>query len=946
MNRIALLIACLTLPYICAAQDPVLLTGNGASNPASSEYRQAPLSDVGGQYEASPPLGEAPAGKPVGFSTGVLTNGDTSFDHRREPMPYTYWDNTATGQLVMSFGRVCHVDRVRVCLLCPEAGPHGTEKVEVYLTGDPLEFQDVLKVGTIEPAANGWNELAVDRDTDGLRLLLHKAQGKTYITLSEIEVWGTPLQAQAAAPAVSSEDPGRTEEGITWWAFDFGPADSPSFARFHVTDSKAVYSKNAGFGWIPYEGGEPETESNFGPASAQIPGLGERDRGGASIDALYRDLLMTSEYYHTQVRQTFAVDVPNGTYRVLTMHGDPEYGRAGKQAYWVEAEGAVVAADIVLPAALATDAEFEVNVTDGRLDLTLDAEAPDPASRGFVINGLAVLPVNTDQEKAFARRKIDLIRAAVVREREEAFSRRFREVPYVETRQMTEPTTADLARGFIAWTPNWMELIYPNSVSAAEDLKRPCRAFATPGEYEPVAVAIRALQALSGVRVQVGDLVSDSHRIGADRVEVRKVTCWPQRIGSSWGTEYRVLPELLELFEALEVPAETTQEFWLTLHVPEDAAPGDYRAPLRVTAGEGKVWEGELSLRVLPCKLAESPRVVGMYWRDEDLSPELAEAQVRDMLAHGMGAVTLSRKPTISNVDGKPAVDGSELQSFLQMLKRLGIRGPIPYYPGLQGMVKRAVPEGDFDAMFVETVRQIQEVSAREDTLRLLFYPVDEIGNDDKRGQEANHLCGLIGKVPGAVSYITVNNYASGEKWGDTFDIWCGNVEYSADEEQRLLARGKRYMRYGSAYLNDCRKARNTSGFGFYRRPAEAMYYWHYQAYNGDPFNDFDGTARDWCAVYPGEDGLIPTMDWEAIREGVDDLRTIATLEELAARAEQGTEAQRQVAAAAREELADILAIDSTQNQTDFAADLSHEQFAQLRWRLVERILALQEALQ
>jgi hypothetical protein len=946
MNRITLHLVCLALPYLCVAQDPVLLTGNGASNPANSEYKQAPLSDVGGLYEANPPLSEAPEGKPVGFSTGVLTNGDTSFDHRREPMPYTYWDNTATGQLVVSFERFCHVDRVRICLLCPETGPHGTEKIEVYLRGDPLEFQDVLKVGTVEPAANGWNELAVDRDTDGLRLLLHKAPGKTYITVSEIEVWGTPLQAQAATPAVSSEDPGRTEEGVTWWAFDFGPADSPSFARFHVTDSKAVYSRDAGFGWIPYEGGEPETESNFGPASAQIPGLGERDRGGASIDALYRDLLMTSEYYHTQVRQTFALDVPNGTYRVLTMHGDPEYGRAGKQVYWVEAEGAVVADDITSPPSLFTDAEFEVDVADGRLDLTLDAEAPDPAQKGFVINGLVVLPANTDEERAFAQRKIGLIRAAVVRGREEAFSLRFREVPYVETRQMAEPTAADLDRGFIAWTPNWMELIYPNSVPADEDVKRPCTAFATPGEHEPVAVAIRALQTLSGVRVQVGDLVSDSHRIGGDRVEVRKVTCWPQRIGSSWGTEYRVLPELLELFETLDVPAETTQEFWLTLHVPEDAAPGEYRAPLRVTAGEGKVWEGELALRVLPYRLAESPRVVGMYWRDENLSPELAEAQVRDMLAHGMGAVTLSRKPTISNVDGKPAVDCSELQSFLQMLTKLGVRGPLPYYPGLQGMVKRAVPEGDFDTMFVETVRQIQEVSAREDTPQLLFYPVDEIGGDDKRGQEANHLCGLIGKVPGAVSYITVNNYASGEKWGDTFDIWCGNVPYTAEQEQRLLARGKRYMRYGSAYLNDCRQARNTSGFGFYRRPAEAMYYWHYQAYNGDPFNDFDGTARDWCAVYPGKDGPIPTMDWEAIREGVDDLRTIATLQELATRAEQGTEAQRQVAAAARQELATILAIDSTQNQTDFAATLSHDEFAQLRWRLVKRILALQEALE
>ncbi len=118
--------------------------------------------------------------------------------------------------------------------------------------------------------------------------------------------------------------------------------------------------------------------------------------------------------------------------------------------------------------------------------------------------------------------------------------------------------------------------------------------------------------------------------------------------------------------------------------------------------------------------------------------------------------------------------------------------------------------------------KAIEEVSGRDDTPELLYYPVDEIGNDEERGEKADALCALIAQVPGATSYITVNNYEAGERWGNAFDIWCGNIEYSSEQEQRLLAREKRYMRYGPAYLNDCRKARNTSGFGFYRRPAEA----------------------------------------------------------------------------------------------------------------------------
>ncbi len=927
-------------PAICWTQDSVLLTENGLQNEEFSEYQDTQRLETGGSYGANPVFSGGEEGALFSFAEGILTNGDSSFNHRREPMPYGYWQGIPRAELVLHLGKGHHIDRLRICLLSREDGPHGTQRVEVYVKGDPLEFPDVLKVGVIEAVQDGWNELPVNRDSDGLRLVLTGAEGKSYITLSEVEIWGTPVRDAPLTDSVSAVEPKRTEDGITWWAFDFGPADSPSFAQFHVTDSRAVYSPQRGFGWMPYQDGQPATESNFGPASAAVPGLGERDRGGAAVDPLYRDLLMTSEYYHTQVRQTFAVDVPNGQYLVMTMHGDVEYGRVGKQDYWIEAEGEVGVEDIQLSSSRTTDAVFDVTVSDGRLDLTLDARHADPAKRGCAINGLAVFPADTAEQRAFGERKVTMIRSAVQRITTEAFEREFTEVPYEETAEMVEPTEADRARGFIAWAPNWMDRLYPNSVPEAADLERACRAFATPGEYEPVTVAIRALEPLKNVRVEVGDLAADAGTIPARAIEVREVRCWPQRIGSSWSKEYRAMPELLELFQSVGIAADTTQEFWLTIHVPDDAA-GTYAGPVRLTADGGRQWEATLTLEVLPFRLAKAERPVGMYWRDEQGGPERLDQQIRDMLAHGITAVTLSRKPTIENVDGKLVMDASELLVFLQHLKQMGIDGPIPYYPGLEGLVKRAFPDGGFDALYVEAIRQLEEVSSRDDTPKLLHYPVDEIGNSDERGEKAAHLCSLIAQVPGATSYITVNNYEAGEKWGDGFDIWCGNIEYAAEQERRLLERGKRYMRYGPAYLNSCRKARNSSGFGFYRRPAEAQYYWHYQAFNRDPFNDFDGTARDWCAAYPGPDGPIPTLDWEAIREGIDDLRYIATLKQLASQAEQGNDAQKQAGARARSELAQMVALDDTVNQYDFAADLTDDEFNNLRRRLADRIVEL-----
>ena len=910
---------------VCVADQGLLLTDNKPSQ--DGKLRDVARIETKGAYQPTPTFFGGETNKTrIAFAGGVLTDGDTTYNYKKKPIPYAYWQNVSQPELLVDFGKVFFIERVAVHLLNPDNGPHGTSEVDVFVTGDPLEFSDIFKAGRIAPARNGWNELPVNRAADGLRLLFHRTAGKSYVTLSEIAVWGHEASKEQTVQAVSvrATSPRREQNGITWWAFDFGPAGSPSFAQFYVADARCVYSKPRGFGWIPQRAGKLEERERVEKT---------KRKGPSSVsNALYRDFVSSQE------RQTFALDVPNGAYRVMTFHGDTAYGRAGKQAFQIEAEDRVVVPEIVFPSSLMTNVVFDVTVTDGQLNLTF-------TPGGFVLNGLVVLPANG----TFTDKRIAMVRATIEQEKISQFSTLFKEMPYIETNTMVAVTATDRARGFVAWSPNWMELIYTNSVPTAATAARPCATFATPGEYEPVALALRALRPLKGVRAEAGSLAGPGgETIPASALEVRSVKCWPQRIGSSWSHDWRVLPELLEKVAAVDVNVDCTQEFWITIRVPDRAQPGEYRGPLRIVTADGQRWETTLRLEVLPFTLAPAERAVGMYWRDQAGEPELLDRQVRDMVEHGMRAITISRSPKVSNVDGKLVVDASELLAFLRHLRQLGLTGPIPYNNSFEGLLKRAFPKGDFNSLYVELIRELGKVSSDPTALKLLYYPVDEIGNADERGRKAHDLCALIAKVPGATSYITVNNYKAGEKWGDTFDIWCGNIEYTVEQEQRLLARGKRYFRYGSAYLNDCRKARNTCGFGFYRRPAEAMYYWHYQAYVGDPLNDFDGDSRDWCATYPGPDGaLIPTMDWESLREGVDDLRYIATLKQLAAHAEKGNDSQKRAAAKARAELAAVLASDEEANtkQSSFADNLSHDDYNNLRHRLADRIVELMEAL-
>ncbi len=67
---------------------------------------------------------------------------------------------------------------------------------------------------------------------------------------------------------------------------------------------------------------------------------------------------------------------------------------------------------------------------------------------------------------------------------------------------------------------------------------------------------------------------------------------------------------------------------------------------------------------------------------------------------------------------------------------------------------------------------------------------------------------------------------------------------------------------------------------------ADGEWSWTFQRPKGDPYNDFDfdgeefKKAKDACITYPSQSNatFIPTMQWEAIREGIDDAKYIYTL--------------------------------------------------------------------
>ena len=142
---------------------------------------------TGGTYLPDAPMtGEAKIEGPIPFTEGSLTDGDDGYDYSRQPCSYGYWQSRPMGELLFDFKGTYRIERVSIKVNQDEnRHAHGTSKIELL----PADSDDPIAV--IDEPLNGWNEFEdLDFEAQQLRLRLHQMDGRTYITIAEVQVWG------------------------------------------------------------------------------------------------------------------------------------------------------------------------------------------------------------------------------------------------------------------------------------------------------------------------------------------------------------------------------------------------------------------------------------------------------------------------------------------------------------------------------------------------------------------------------------------------------------------------------------------------------------------------------------------------------------------------------------------------------------------------------------
>lgn len=328
----------------------------------------------------------------------------------------------------------------------------------------------------------------------------------------------------------------------------------------------------------------------------------------------------------------------------------------------------------------------------------------------------------------------------------------------------------------------------------------------------------------------------------------------------------------------------TTGGFWITLRVPPDAVPTEKTGRIRIEAGGAKRTIA-LKARILPFTLPRLDELMhilytheldGALAKDNDKVLRTAEVIYADLAAHGMNAASTSGGMPYTEKDGLP--DTTMFELGLYMANRGGL-----YHPRGLFMVANMVsankrkwtfPCTEFrDYIHPKRIQRLAYAMAVNGH-KAGYYLADEPGLGDrnqdgpKRNQIATFLHTAAKEVPGAYTAMT-GSEDDFEAPGRYTDLWVFGSPATIEQVESAMNMGKRVTNYGGM--------ENAAGAGVAYRNKFGFFSWR----SGELGQTLWTYPRNMCAeVTP--DGTKPYTDWEAMRDGVNDLRYIRLLETLA----------------------------------------------------------------
>ncbi len=516
----------------------------------------------------------------------------------------------------------------------------------------------------------------------------------------------------------------------------------------------------------------------------------------------------------------------------------------------------------------------------------------------------------------------------VERREKNRLERGFRRIDHQPLKAQVELEEKWKNLGFVVWPTNYLELVFPNSNISNSLAGKELTCLEIPGQAEPVSFVIHAIKDLVDVKVKLSQLSCEKSSVLPDMVDIYKVIFNDQRLGwDPWGrsTVYGKCPDYLVKSSTIEkIDAGSNQQFWLTINVPEDSRAGLYTGRVMLYVEDKLVYELPISLEVMGIKLAEN-KVKHMvyhspYFRQYHKKPELV---LRDMKEHGIVPIfyphLLYRKSMLPKTSsGDVYIRLNDFEHELQVFKQINpeakivfigtippssvwrrLKGPEPIFQK---------PFKQFDETYGRILRDYASLG-RKYGLDIIFHFNDEPSNNLQKRRET-FLCCKIARMNGlktwSTYYIEVDkqlkltpaeivegvNYL--QPLSGYLDVFVYPIWHVNANTPRIVEATNSEMAYYTTYPGtSIRPIYNRFLHGIHAHATNCRYVVSY-AYRdslADPFDDMDCRPicentigqNDYLLTYPSwNDDILPTIAYEALREGIEDSRLISTMQSLA----------------------------------------------------------------
>jgi len=460
--------------------------------------------------------------------------------------------------------------------------------------------------------------------------------------------------------------------------------------------------------------------------------------------------------------------------------------------------------------------------------------------------------------------------------------------------------------GFVVYPVNYLELVFPTSPVKYERAGEGLRCFEVAGESEPVTFVIHAFEDLDELHATVSDLQNEHKTIPGKNIDIRQVIYNEQRWG--WNAEryFGTCPDYLGFLNpVVDLKSNTNCQFWLTINVPSNTLPGIYNGKVTLHTKNKESYIIPISVEVLPVKfLTNKIKHTICYSTTGRNIHNNIENIFMDMKKHGL--------EPIYDID-----QWSEYEKKLQTLRKIypesnellvtfpnfitfwrNLKGPQPEF-------QRPFPE--FNIKYGKFLNKYSDLGKQYGFEFYVSFNDEPFKYGDRR--RSSYLCSLIAQAEGLKTWSSQNlsddvqlpltedevklniNYLRPVR--EVLDVFVEDALRINENTLKTFQNGHPNLSYSTTYpATSVRPVYNRFLHGIYPFITKSKFVlaYAYDHENADPYDDMDRRANypfevsvnDFILTYPTWQGdILPTMSYEALREGTEDSHLISTLQTL-----------------------------------------------------------------